>query len=45
MVLRTGRFDDNSKYIKEGKMMIRTTLKSLLKPDAYPEAVTGIELV
>jgi len=25
--------------------MIRTTLKSLLKPDAYPEAVTGVELV
>jgi uncharacterized protein len=26
-------------------MMIRTTLKSLLKPDAYPEAVTGVDLV
>jgi aminoglycoside phosphotransferase family enzyme/predicted kinase len=26
-------------------MMIRTTLKSLLKPDAYPEAVTRVELV
>jgi len=25
--------------------MIRTTLKSLLKPDAYPEEVTGVELV
>jgi len=25
--------------------MIRTTLKSLLKPDAYPEHVTGVELV
>ena len=25
--------------------MIRTTLKSLLKPDAYPEAVTGVDLV
>jgi len=25
--------------------MIRTTLKSLLKPDAYPEAVTDVELV
>ena len=25
--------------------MIRTILKSLLKPDAYPEAVTGVELV
>jgi len=25
--------------------MIRTTLKSLLKPDAYPEAVTRVELV
>lgn len=25
--------------------MIRTTLKSLLKPDAYPEAVTSVELV
>jgi len=26
-------------------MMIRSTLKSLLKPDAYPEEVTGVELV
>src|ERR1039457_1626324 len=45
MALRTGCFDDNVKKITEGIMMIRTTLKSLLKPDAYPEAVTGVELV
>jgi hypothetical protein len=45
MVLRTGSIDDNIKQIKEGKIMIRTILKSLLKPDAYPEAVTGVELV
>jgi aminoglycoside phosphotransferase family enzyme/predicted kinase len=45
MALRTGRFDDNIQQRKEGMMMMRTTLKSLMKPEAYPEATTSVELV